>query len=222
MNRTEHLLQSLSEEGVEVAKAVSKALKFGLQDGYPGMPTTNAQDIVTEAQEFIAVLEILEDEGIVEKLPDHEKEDIKKAKKERLSTWMGYAREKGTLEDMEVSNNYSYLKNMVKQLSGDADRLTNELAELRTKIYALVLFGTLTLFGFIYSLIGYAPWNEIPNLDYILHLSVSTVLCGFVCIFFVFTWSRMNVVVEGLNFANRHLDDMKRLYDRLTGEEGNV
>ena len=48
MNRTEHLLACLAEECAEVAQAVGKALRFGLDDGYPGTDRKNADDIAKE------------------------------------------------------------------------------------------------------------------------------------------------------------------------------
>jgi len=48
MTRVEHLLIKLSEECNEIGKAVSKALLFGLDDGYPNSNRTNLQDIQHE------------------------------------------------------------------------------------------------------------------------------------------------------------------------------
>jgi len=48
MNKTEYLLVCLAEECAEIQQAVDKALRFGLDVGFPGGKTTNAQDISRE------------------------------------------------------------------------------------------------------------------------------------------------------------------------------
>lgn len=94
MNRTEHLLACLAEECAEVQHAVAKALRFGLDDGYPGAASTNAQDIAREFQDVLAVVEMLEDEGALDCTTDLEAIDRKKA---RVSEYMGYAESVGSL-----------------------------------------------------------------------------------------------------------------------------
>ena len=49
MNRQQLLLVQFAEELSEVQQSIAKALRFGLEDGYPNSTTTNAEDI---AQEF--------------------------------------------------------------------------------------------------------------------------------------------------------------------------
>ena len=56
MNKTEHLLACLAEECAEVQHAVAKALRFGLDDGYPGAASTNAQDIAREFADVLAFM----------------------------------------------------------------------------------------------------------------------------------------------------------------------
>lgn len=78
MNRTEHLLACLAEECAEVQHAVAKALRFGLDDGYPGAASTNAQDIAREFIDVLAVMEMLEESGAIERLLDPQAIDRKK------------------------------------------------------------------------------------------------------------------------------------------------
>lgn len=94
MNRTEHLLAILAEEASEVGLAVGKALRFGLNDGYPGAASTNADDIARELNELFAVAEMLEECGALPKRAIHQDID---AKKERVAKWMEYAEQRGTL-----------------------------------------------------------------------------------------------------------------------------
>ena len=94
MNEVEHLLVCLSEECAEIQKAVSKALRFGLDDGYPGENTTNLQDIIKELNDL---------EGVIQLLATHisfsdfgNPVEILK-KKNKIIEFMDYARKRGKL-----------------------------------------------------------------------------------------------------------------------------
>ena len=94
MNKTEYLLVCLSEECAEVIKAVSKALRFGLKDGYPKGDTTNLQDIARELSHIDNIKLMLNLRGVCFKeLPLSE---ILK-KKTQVEKYMNYAQSKGTL-----------------------------------------------------------------------------------------------------------------------------
>ncbi len=67
MNRKEHLLVVLLEELAETQKAVTKALRFGLENGKPNSSTNNADDIETEFAHAIAAMEILERDGFLKR-----------------------------------------------------------------------------------------------------------------------------------------------------------
>ena len=95
MNLTEHLLTCLAEECAEVQQAVSKALRFGANDGYPGCQTTNAQDIEREVVDVIAVVEMLEEVGVITLSKNKEARIIQK--KLRVVEFMEYAKARGTL-----------------------------------------------------------------------------------------------------------------------------
>lgn len=108
MNYLEHLLTCLSEEGVEVAlemsKIAHKSLRFGLDDHVTVDPTgppsqegpTNRDRLVSELNDLMGVIRMLENCGA---LPadwqDAEKQEQKIA---RVTAYMGYARNLGTLE----------------------------------------------------------------------------------------------------------------------------
>lgn len=94
MNKTEHLLACLAEECAEVQHAVAKALRFGLDDGYPGAASSNAQDIAREFADVIAVVELLEEAGALERPTDTNAIERKKA---RVVEYMLYAEQRGTL-----------------------------------------------------------------------------------------------------------------------------
>ena len=95
MNRIEHLLTCLAEECAEVQQAVAKAQRFGLDDGYPGTDRTNKGDLENELTDLFAVLEMLEDDGILTCGESRRKAiDRKKAK---VCEFMRYAEQRGTL-----------------------------------------------------------------------------------------------------------------------------
>lgn len=94
MNRTEHLLICLAEEAAEVSHRVSKALRFGLTEIQEGQPLTNAQRICQEFHDMLAIVELLEESGALERSPDTNAIERKKAK---VLGWMQYAEQCGTL-----------------------------------------------------------------------------------------------------------------------------
>lgn len=97
MNVAENLLTTLSEEAGEVVLQTSKALRFGLHDGYPNSNTTNAQDIVNEIEQLNAMYEMLVKKGSLPKLTDEEKIAIRMKKKERVKEFQKYSRNLGKL-----------------------------------------------------------------------------------------------------------------------------
>lgn len=98
MNRTEHLLACLAEECAEVQHAVAKALRFGLDDGYPGSSSTNAQDIARELVDLLAVVGMLESENIIEVPRDTVAIN---RKKDKVRNYMDYAESVGSLTPNE-------------------------------------------------------------------------------------------------------------------------
>lgn len=95
MNRNEHLLQCLTEECIEIAYDVSKALRFGLDDVKPGGRETNREKIENEIADLLGVVEMLVDEGIIS--DPREQTNAIQDKKQRLRHYMHYARQKGAL-----------------------------------------------------------------------------------------------------------------------------
>lgn len=98
MNKTEHLLVCLAEECAEVQQAVTKALRFGLTDGRPQSTATNAEDISAEFSDVLAIIELLEEEGVLSRMSDIHAVDRKKA---RVREFMAYAKVQGTLHDAQ-------------------------------------------------------------------------------------------------------------------------
>ncbi len=97
MNRIEHLLSILAEEGSEVAQRASKAMRFGLDEVQPGHELSNEQRIWAEMADIVAVGEMLtaaRGRGGV----DPAAVQAKKAKVERF---LEYSRQCGTLQEAQ-------------------------------------------------------------------------------------------------------------------------
>lgn len=96
MNRSEHLLVCLAEECAKVAQRVSKALRFGLDETQPGQLFSNAQRIDQELDDLIAVVVILQGEGILPSSP-YPTPDVIAAKRAKIEQFMAISREQGVL-----------------------------------------------------------------------------------------------------------------------------
>jgi hypothetical protein len=114
MNRQEHIITVLAEEGGEVAKECHKSLRFGLDDkltldprgprGTAG-PTT-AEKIAAEFIDMVAVYQMATAEGLVPSigLSINDPATLKRIalKQERVEAFMGYAQRVGALEIPQV------------------------------------------------------------------------------------------------------------------------
>ncbi len=96
MNEVEHLLMKAAEEAGEVAQMAGKCGVFGLHDCHPKYGNIpNVDLLVAEVNDLVAVVEMLGAHGAnVSGLGN--RYDIDK-KKMKVSKWMAYARERGTL-----------------------------------------------------------------------------------------------------------------------------
>lgn len=95
MNITEYLLTCLAEECAEVAQRASKANRFGITEIQPDQPLNNAERIMLEINDFVAVVELLQAEKVLTTGPSRLAIDAKKAK---LQHFMTYSIEQGTLQ----------------------------------------------------------------------------------------------------------------------------
>ena len=93
MNRLEHLLTILTEECAEVQQAVTKALRFGLNEGRD-IDCTNAERLRQELNDLIASVEMLVAEGVNLSADPVAKE----MKKRKVEKYLLYSAECGTLE----------------------------------------------------------------------------------------------------------------------------
>lgn len=90
MNTTEHLLTILIEECNETAQRATKALRFGMQEIQPGQELTNAERIVCEFNDIVAVMAMLLEDGELPRIFDEEAQDKKRAKVEK---YLRYSKE---------------------------------------------------------------------------------------------------------------------------------
>lgn len=98
MNRKELLLTILAEECVETAQRVSKAIRFTPEEVEPNQSATqlsNAERIVYEFNDIVAVMEMLQDEGVLPMVYDA---GAVKLKKEKIEKWLKYSYDRGTLD----------------------------------------------------------------------------------------------------------------------------
>ena len=97
MTKQEHLLTCLSEEASEVIKDISKSLRFGLEDLNPSNNKVNKEAIRQEIIDFLAVAEMLVNEGIIDSFTEVEDMYEKEEKKQKVLKYIDYAKRKGTI-----------------------------------------------------------------------------------------------------------------------------
>ena len=98
MNNTENLLVIAAEEAAEVAQAIDKSLRFGL-DNYYGEQPTNAMQIMTEYYQLQAMIEELQKHKVLPYLTYSTIFDIKKSKIENVNYYNEESRRYGRLND---------------------------------------------------------------------------------------------------------------------------
>jgi len=85
-SHTKEVMDILQEECAEVIQAVSKISRFGLNNFKPGKPKTNREHLEEELGDMLAMIDILEEQGIVSR---DNLNFAKAAKIEKLKKWSG-------------------------------------------------------------------------------------------------------------------------------------
>lgn len=101
MNRLDHLLWILSEEGGEVGHRASKAARFGLAECQPGQPFSNADRIVQEWCDANAAMEMLVEGGHLVLPPEQEMRHAIERKKAQVEKFLLYSAQVGRLDQGE-------------------------------------------------------------------------------------------------------------------------
>lgn len=82
MTKTENLLVTLMEECAELQQAVSKALRFGMDNCHPAQPEkSNEHEIMVEYYQLVAVMELLNSNNILRSFSIADEELVKASKK---------------------------------------------------------------------------------------------------------------------------------------------
>jgi hypothetical protein len=97
MNISEHLLTIVSEECVETAHRVSKALRFSVNEVQPGQPFNNGDRIMEEFYDLVAAIERCQKENILPMWGDELIAYHKDKKKLAIEKFLKYSKEVGTL-----------------------------------------------------------------------------------------------------------------------------
>lgn len=98
MNKQEYLLNKLSQECIEVAKEISKALEFGLEDVYESKThKSNKQRIESELNDLMGVLQLMVKVNMLDNLAIFNPVGILE-KVKKINKYMKYSRKTGALE----------------------------------------------------------------------------------------------------------------------------
>jgi NTP pyrophosphatase (non-canonical NTP hydrolase) len=93
MDRKDHYYTCLNEEAGEVIQAACKCMRFSEEDGYPNTDRTNISDLTKELNDVLAVIELLQEEGVVfNGLFDR---DQIETKKKRVKEWLEHSKKMG-------------------------------------------------------------------------------------------------------------------------------
>jgi NTP pyrophosphatase (non-canonical NTP hydrolase) len=86
MNKNDEIMFILQEECAEVTQAISKCLRFGIDNYKPGKPKTNREHLAEEIGDLIAMIELCYDNDIVDILQVKEAQHRKFDKLKKWST----------------------------------------------------------------------------------------------------------------------------------------
>lgn len=96
MKNWQYLLLKLSEECNEVGQMASKNMHFGMEECQAGRKESNKDRLHQEINDFLAIVELLNEEEAFDFTPDKEKI---KAKKEKVKSYREYSISLGLVEE---------------------------------------------------------------------------------------------------------------------------
>ena len=85
------------EECDETSQRASKAIRFTLEEVQPSQELTNAQRIVYEFNDILAVMELMQERGMISNMFDREAIDKKKAK---VQKYLAYSEQLGAVKNL--------------------------------------------------------------------------------------------------------------------------
>lgn len=83
-DRTREILLILQEECAEVTQAISKCFRFGIDNFKPDKPKTNLEHLEVELGDLLAMIDLLEQFGVIDRTNI---EKAKHGKFEKLKQW---------------------------------------------------------------------------------------------------------------------------------------
>lgn len=95
MNAEENLLIMLSEECLEIQKAVSKSLRFGLNNHHLTQISSNSEEVLTEYYKLTAMIELLQEREILPQFGQNGVVAIKRDKVSLVKQHLGLSRDLG-------------------------------------------------------------------------------------------------------------------------------
>lgn len=99
MRKNEYLTLVAMEECAEIQQALSKAIRFGFDDHHPSRADeTNEEQMLTEFYQLTAMIEEMQNKGIIVGFTQEKIEKVKHDKIEKVYKYMDYSEEKGLLE----------------------------------------------------------------------------------------------------------------------------
>lgn len=99
MTRNENLLVTLMEECAELQQAVSKALRFGMDNCHPAQPEkSNAHEIMVEYYQLVAVMEMLNNNNILHPFSTADRALVKTSKKLNVEHYQGISENIGCIQ----------------------------------------------------------------------------------------------------------------------------
>lgn len=123
MTYDEYLLETAAEECAEIAQRISKALRFTLAEIQPGQPLSNAERIVGELADLQAMVEMLEERGLIDGRPLHDRSLIV-AKKAKVEKFAAYSEQLGAMIPRDLAARADWHKQQwaeCRRLQGQRD-----------------------------------------------------------------------------------------------------
>lgn len=100
MTKNEHLMTVAMEECAEIQQAISKSLRFGLNNYHPNNPSIrNGDQIVTEFAQLWGVMTMLVEAGVLPYFSASSLGEVAQAKREKVAKYMELSRELGLVSE---------------------------------------------------------------------------------------------------------------------------